>query len=391
VILINKDVHYCKLIRGNLLNNKLYNPQVTKGYIGVSEGVAKEAKGNYKPYLKRKGFIPVMLVLLLIVMIAGTAVGAVYVPFFDTFKIILKNIGLLNNATFAEGQEPIIFLVRFPRVLVAALAGTALASSGAVMQGMFRNPMADPGLLGISSGSGFGAVMAIKLGLTAASMYFMPLFAFSGALLAIFVIYMLSYQKGKVPVLTLILSGIAVSTFIGALTNIVLTLSYDYQVKEFLFWSTGGLEGRRWEHVQLVALPIVISVALMFIFSRDLNILMLGEEEARSVGLGAGKIRTILLILVSVATASAVCVSGAISFVGLIVPHIMRLIVGPNYKRLLPASAVGGAIFLVVCDLISRVVAIPYEIGVGIVTALIGAPYFLYLLLRSKKEGGVAI
>ncbi len=344
-----------------------------------------------KKALTNIGFIPVMLLLLLIVMVAGTAIGAVNVPFFDTFKIILKNIGILKHATFAEGQEPIIFLVRFPRVVVAALAGTALASSGAVMQGMFRNPMADPGLLGISSGSGFGAVLAIKLGLTAASMYFMPLFAFTGAFIAIFVIYLLSYQKGKVPVLTLMLSGIAVSTFIGAITNIILTLSYDYQVKEFLFWSTGGLDGRRWEHVQLVIIPIILSVALMFVFSRDLNVLMLGEEEAKSVGLSSGKIRTVLLILVSVATASAVCVSGAISFVGLIVPHIMRLLVGPNYKKLLPASSIGGAIFLVACDLVSRVVAIPYEIGVGIITALVGAPYFLYLLLRSKKEGGAVI
>lgn len=337
------------------------------------------------------GIIPAMLIALLVVLVAGTAIGAVYVPFFDTFRIILKNIGFPIKSTFAEGQEPIIFLVRFPRVLVAALAGTALAASGAVMQGMFRNPMADPGLLGISSGAGLGAVLAIKLGLTAVSIYLMPTFAFVGAFIAILAIYLLSYRKGKVPVLTLILSGLAISTFIGAITNTVLTLSYDYQVKEFLFWSTGGLEGRRWEHVQLVVLPILISVALMFLFSRDLNVLLMGEEEAKSVGLNAGKTRTVLLILISVATASAVCVSGAISFVGLIVPHIMRLIVGPNHKILLPASAIGGAIFLVACDLISRVVAIPYEIGVGIITALVGAPYFLYLLLRNKKEGGMAI
>nr|WP_242855799.1 iron ABC transporter permease [Ruminiclostridium josui] len=245
--------------------------------------------------------------------------------------------------------------------------------------------------MGISSGSGLGAVLAIKLGLTAVSMYFMPMFAFTGAFVAIFVIYILSYKKGKVPVLTLMLSGIAVSTFIGAITNIILTLSYDYQVKEFLFWSTGGLDGRRWEHVQLVVVPIILSVTLMFVFSRDLNVLMLGEEEAKSVGLSSGKIRTVLLVLVSIATASAVCVSGAISFVGLIVPHIMRLLVGPNYKKLLPASSIGGAIFLVACDLVARVVVVPYEIGVGIITALVGAPYFLYLLLRSKKEGGTVI
>ncbi len=337
------------------------------------------------------GIIPVMLMLLLVVMIAGTAVGAVYVPFFDTFRIILKNLGLLPNATFAEGQEPIIFLVRFPRVAVAALAGTALGTSGAVMQGMFRNPMADPGILGISSGAGLGAVLSIKLGLVTAGIFILPLSAFTGAFLAIMAIYILSYRKGKVPVLTLILSGIAVSTFLGAITNIVLTLSYDYQVKEFLFWSTGGLEGRRWEHFQLIVIPVLVSVVLMHLFSRDLNVLLMGEEEAKSVGLNTDRLRTILLVLVSLATASSVCVTGAISFVGLIVPHIMRLLVGPDHKILLPASSIGGAIFLVACDLISRVVAVPYELGVGIITALIGAPYFLYLLLRSKKEGGALI
>ena len=341
--------------------------------------------------IKKIGILPAMLIILLIVMVAGTAIGAVYIPFFDTFKIILKNLGLLGNTTFAEGQESIIFLIRFPRVLIAVLAGSALAASGAVMQAMFRNPMADPGLLGISSGAGVGAVFAIKLGLAAVSIYLMPLFAFCGAFLAIFLVYVLSYRKGKVPVLTLILSGIAISTFFGAITNTILTISYDYQVKEFLFWSTGGLDGRRWEHVQLVVLPIMISVALMLLYSRDLNVLLMGEEEAKAVGLNAGRTRTVLLILVSIATASAVCVSGAISFVGLIVPHIVRLIVGPNNKILLPTSAIAGAIFLVVCDLISRVVAIPNEIGVGIITALIGAPYFLFLLLKSKKEGGVIL
>ncbi len=337
------------------------------------------------------GIIPAMLAVLIVAMVAATATGAVHVPFFDTFKIILKNMGFFKNTVFAEGQEPIIFLVRFPRVLVAALAGTALAASGAVMQGMFRNPMADPGILGISSGAGLGAVFAIKLGVTAAGIFFMPAFAFAGAFIAISVIYILSYRKGKIPVMTLILSGIAISTFLGAITNIILTLSYDYQIKEFLFWSIGGLDNRRWEHVQLVILPIAISVALMFVFSRDLNVLLIGEEEAKSVGLNPGRTRTVLLMLISVATASAVCVSGSISFVGLIVPHIMRLIVGPDHKILLPASAVGGAIFLVICDLISRVVVMPNELGVGIITSLVGAPYFLYLLLKSKKEGGIVL
>ncbi len=338
-------------------------------------------------YPNIKGIIPIMLMILIAVMIIATAVGAVSVPFIQTVKIILKNWGLLGNVAFPEGQEPIIYLVRFPRVIVAALVGIGLATSGAIMQGMFRNPMADPGIIGVSSGAGLGAVIAITLGLTAKSIYFMPLFASVGSFAATFIIYMLASRGGKVPVLTLVLAGIAVSTFISAITNIILTLSYDYQVKEFLFWSVGGLNGRRWEHVGLVFLPVMTCVLLLFTFSRDLNILLMGEEEAQAVGLNPSRTRKILLILVSVTTASAVCVAGAVSFVGLIVPHIMRLIVGPNHRILLPVSAIGGAIFLVVCDLVSRL--FPNEIGVGIVTSLLGAPYFLYLLLKARKDGGI--
>jgi len=333
------------------------------------------------------GIIPIMFLLLVIILIFATAIGTVYVPVSDTAKIILKNLGIVKGSSFKDSQESIIFFVRLPRVIVAALVGGALAVSGTVMQGMFRNPMADPGIIGVSSGAGLGAVIAIAFGLTAKSIYFMPLFATVGALLAATVIFMLASRYGKVPVLTLILAGIAVSTFIGAITSLILTKINEYQVREYLFWSIGSLSARRWEHVNLVAIPIVICIIVLITFSRDLNILLLGEEEAHSVGLNPSKVRKKLLFFVSVTTAMAVCVSGSISFVGLIVPHIMRLIVGPDNRILLPVSALAGAIFLVGCDFIARVAIMPSEIGVGIVTSLLGAPYFLYLLNRARKEG----
>jgi iron complex transport system permease protein len=337
---------------------------------------------------KIKFIIPIMLIFLLIITIMATAIGTVYVPFFNVVKIIMHNIGLPVSGNIDQMQDIIIFMVRFPRVIVAIFVGMALAVSGAVMQGMFRNPMADPGIIGVSSGAGLGAVSAIALGLTAQSVYAMPVFASIGAFGAVFLIYLLSQKNGKIPVMTLILSGIAVGTFISAITSLVLSFISKDQIQMFVFWSFGSLNGKRWDDVRLIILPIIVCTFFLLMFSRDLNVMMLGEEDAQAVGLNPSKTRRMLLIFVSIATASAVCISGAIGFVGLIVPHIMRLIVGPDNRILLPASAIGGAIFLVACDLIARTVAMPTEIGVGIVTSLIGAPYFLFLLIRVKREGG---
>lgn len=337
----------------------------------------------------QKKFIIAMLLALMAVVVFATAVGAVYVPFAQTVKIILKNFGLIKNVEFQSGHESIIFYIRFPRVLVAVMVGAALATSGAVMQGIFRNPMADPGTLGVSSGASLGAVVAIALGLTTRSLYVMPVFAAAGALTVAFVIFVLSLRSGKISPLTLILSGIAVSMFVNAITSVVLSFARSDQIKEYIFWTTGGLGSRRWEHLAIGIGPILVCGALLFLFSRELNVLMLGEEEAYALGLDPSKARKIMLFLSSITTAVAVSVSGNISFVGLIVPHIMRLIVGPDHRALLPASAVGGALFLVLCDVVARTVIQPEEIGVGIITSLLGAPYFLSLLIKTRKEGAL--
>ncbi len=339
--------------------------------------------------LVRYSVLPVMAAILGVLVIVASATGSVSVPLGDTVGIILKRLGfnVADSFSFSDTHESIIFFVRLPRVMIAVLVGAALSTSGAVMQGMFRNPMADPGILGISSGAGLGAVTAIALGLTTRSLYFLPLFAIIGAFAAAWLIFLLASKGGRIPVLTLILSGIAVSTFIGAITSLILTKINKYQVMEFLFWSVGSLSDRRWEHVRLIAVPVMIFILILIMFSRDLNILILGEEEAQSVGLNPSKARKRMLFLVSVTTAMAVCVSGSITFAGLIVPHIIRLIIGPDNRLLLPASAIAGSIFLVGCDLFARVVIMPAEIGVGIVTSLVGAPYFLFLLNRARKEG----
>jgi iron complex transport system permease protein len=332
--------------------------------------------------------LPAMFVLLLFTIILAVALGAVYVPLGRSFRIILDNIGLISDPTLPEDQISIIYRVRLPRVIVACIAGAALSACGAVMQGLFRNPMADPGVLGVSSGAGLGAIIAITTGIAARSIYTMPVFAAIGALCAVTVIYLLSLRRGRIAPLTLILSGIAVSTFIGAVTQFILIKSNTYEVRRFVSWTMGGLSGMMWEQVRLITFPVLALLAVMMMFSRDLNLLQLGEEEAQSLGLEPSRTRKILLLISSLITATAISVCGPISFVGLIVPHIMRLIAGPDHRLLIPASAIGGAIFLTGCDILGRLPA-NGEIHVGIITAILGAPYFLYLLIRSRK-GGVA-
>jgi len=337
-------------------------------------------------YKKMRIVLPAMVAVLLVLIVTAVAVGPVYIPFGQSVRIILSNMGLLNDPSLPRDQNAIIYLVRLPRALTACLAGGALASCGAAMQGMFRNPMADPGILGVSSGAGLGAVTAITLGFAARSIYMLPLFASVGALMAVTLIYLLSLRKGKISSLTLILSGIAVSTFIGAVTQLVLMNSNNYEVRSYVFWAMGSLNGMMWSHVRLIAAPVVILILVLAFFARDLNLLLLGEEEAQSVGLEPSRSRKLLLLVTSLTVAAAISVCGPIGFVGLIVPHILRLITGPDHRILIPASALGGAIFLTGCDILARLPA-NGEISVGIITSLLGAPFFLYLLIKSRREG----
>jgi iron complex transport system permease protein len=270
------------------------------------------------------------------------------------------------------------------------LAGGGLAISGTVMQGIFRNPLAEPGILGVSAGASLGALIAISSG--TAAFFILPFYAFLGAMLAVGVILTVAMLSGgRAGTLTLIMSGMAVGSLFGALTSLTLTAASQYQVSSYIFWTMGGLANRRWEHV-LAILPLVaVTILIITIKARDLDILLLGDEEARALGVPPRATRTLMILLASVCTAAIVSMTGPIGFVGLIIPHIMRLLVGPSHRVLTVASAFGGAIFLVLCDLFTRLLAWPTgaELSVGIVTALVGAPYFLYLLFKSSRRGGL--
>ncbi|CCQ34377.1 Cobalamin import system permease protein BtuC [Halorhabdus tiamatea SARL4B] len=275
--------------------------------------------------------------------------------------------------------ETIVRQIRLPRIALGAVVGFALASAGAVMQGFFRNPMADPSIIGVSAGAAVGAVatiavpVAVPFGLQGA--------AFVGALVAAFAVYAIATENGRTPVATLLLAGVAVQTFLGAVISYLL-LEAGESLDRAVFWLMGHLHNSSWAEVE-VTLPVaVVTFVGLFAYARDLNVLMLGEEDAQTVGIAVERTKRILLALSSVLTAAAVAVAGVIGFVGLIVPHVMRLLVGPDHRILLPTSALAGATFLVATDTVAR--SGPAELPVGIVTAALGAPFFLYLLGRRE-------
>lgn len=337
---------------------------------------------------KNAGKVIVFLIgLLLIVMCISLAWGQIDIPLHSTLSVVADQLGLPGNwqSEFTQEQKAVLWFIRMPRTLVGVLVGAALGVAGAVMQGVFSNPLADPGIVGVSSGAATGAVLSIALGVSAQSMFYMPMFAFVGAICAVSITVFLAMRHGKIPVMTLLLSGVAVSMLLGALTSGILTFMNEQKLQQYLFWMVGGLDYRRWEHVYLALGPIVLGICIMLLLARHLNILVLGETEAKAVGMAVVPFRLFLLFIAAMTTATAVCVSGNIGFVGLVVPHMMRMLIGPDHRVLLPASALAGAIFLVLCDTLGRLVVPPAEVRVGIMTALLGTPYFLYLLRRIKN------
>ena len=231
-------------------------------------------------------------------------------------------------------------------------------------------------------------MLAIGLGVTAANVLSLPAFAFAGSILAVSLTVSLSMRHGRIPVMTLLLSGVVVGMFLAACTAAILTVMNEQKMQQYLFWTIGGLDYRRWDHVLLGIGPIGIGASVMVLLARHLHLLAFGEVEARAAGMPVTAFRLLFLVLASLTTAAGVCISGNIGFVGLVVPHMMRLIVGPDHRRLLPASLLAGAVFLVLCDSVGRILLPGMEIRVGIMTAFIGTPYFLYLLRRHMQMDG---
>lgn len=294
---------------------------------------------------------------------------------------------LLGKGT--ETHEIIVWKMNLPRVTMACLVGSGLGIAGATMQALFRNPMASPYILGLSSGASLGAAVALTFPITILpQMLMIPLLAFLSCMATLFLVYNISHVGGRVPTETLLLAGIAVGALLSALVSL-LTYMAGEQMAGIVYWTMGNLTNAKWDNIMVVGPLIFAGCMIMISSSRDLNAMMLGDAHAQDLGVEVKKVRLQLLVASALVTAAAVAFVGVIGFVGLVVPHILRILLGPNNRVLLPASIVGGATFVLMCDFISRVIAPKIGIlPIGIVTALIGAPYFIYLLRRRRSEVG---
>ena len=351
---------------------------------------ARQAAG----WWRRGMAVPTLAFLLALSILAATGIGAVRIPCGEVAGAILSGLrlpaaGLMPRSivSMAEGvpatHRTIILSVRLPRVMLAALVGMSLAVAGTTFQGLFRNPMADPYVIGVSSGAALGACIAILLSvdLNFLGIGAVPAFAFAGALIAVSIVYRLARRGNKVPVTTLLLSGIAVGSFLSAIVSLLVFFS-GQQLHQVTFWLMGGFSARGWDYVKMCLPYMTLGSIVISVFTRDMNALVLGEESAQHLGVDVERVKVILLMTASLLTAAAVSVSGLVGFVGLIVPHICRIMVGPDHRTLLPAAALTGALFLVGSDALARVVVAPNELPVGIVTSLFGGPFFIYLLHR---------
>jgi iron complex transport system permease protein len=283
----------------------------------------------------------------------------------------------------------IVWSVRLPRTVLAILVGGALAFSGALMQGLFRNPLADPGLIGVSAGATFAAITAIVLGETyfgaAALIYVLPVGAFLGGLIATITLYLIATRRGRTSVATMLLGGIALAALMMAASGILIFMSNDQQLRELTFWSLGSLGGASWPKIIAIIPFIAIGLILALGFASGFNALALGESEARHLGIPVQLLKRIAIVAVALLTGTAVAVSGSIGFIGIVVPHLLRLAIGPDHRYLLPVSILFGAVLLTAADMVSRTIVAPAELPIGIVTALLGAPFFLWILLRNRN------
>jgi len=339
---------------------------------------------------KRIGILLLLFGILLLAALVATSIGAAQIPLSLVGKIFLRKLPLLNQfargANFSPTYETIIFEVRLPRVILSAIVGAALATAGVIFQGLFKNPMADPYIIGVSSGAALGATLAIVLqtGTGLLGFYAVPLMAFLGAMVTTLIVYRLAKVGGRIPISSLLLAGLAVGSFLTAIISFIMA-STGKDIQAVIFWLMGGFSARNWSHVKMVLPFFLLGLPIALAFVRDLNIMLLGEEKAQHLGVEIEQVKKVLLVSASLMAAAAVSISGLIGFVGLMIPHIVRLILGPDHRLLLPCSALAGAIFLIVADTMARVLLAPTEIPVGIITAFFGAPFFIYLLRIKRK------
>ena len=355
-----------------------------------------EVESTFFRRTSRWKLIVILLILALILtVIVSLNVGYAQIPFPDILGIIGKQIpflnGIIDTSRISPQNAAIVLQIRLPRILAGVLVGAALAAAGVLYQGVFKNPMADSYVLGVSAGAAVGASLSILsgVGFVFLGLRLVQVAAFLGALSAMFLVYNISRVGSRVPVATLLLCGIAVNFFLFAIVGLLEVIASD-ELHSIVFWLVGGFSNVLWRDIWAILPFILIGIIAAYFYARDLNLLAMGEETAHHLGVNVEKSKQVLLVLASLTTAAAVSICGLVGFVGLMIPHLTRLIIGPDHRILLPTSTIIGAIFLVICDDLARVVATPFastlELPVGIITMLFGAPFFIILFKKKKQS-----
>jgi len=342
-----------------------------------------------RSHLGRAAII-VLAILLVVMMLVSMTTGASGA---SAWTVIRGWFGLAPDLPEQVLRDhAVIYNIRLPRMLLGVLVGAALAVSGLLMQGLFRNPLADPGLVGVSAGAGLGAIGIIVLGTTMLApltaflgIYALQLASFGGGLVTTFILYRVATRSGQTAIATMLLAGIAIGALAGALSGVMVYIANDAQLRDLTFWGLGSLAGANWTKIAASGPIIIVSLAAAAFLSKGLNALMLGEATAAHLGVRVQRFKIVTIVAVAGATGASVAVSGGIGFVGIVVPHLLRLVIGPDHRYLLPATALLGASFLLMADAASRLIVAPAEMPIGIITAAFGGPFFLWILLRKRS------
>lgn len=345
-------------------------------------------------YILKKNHYKLMftgtVIALFFLIIFSSTLGVANISVVEAIKILLSKIPFVGHFVKASEEMThniIVLKIRLPRILLSALVGIGLSTVGASMQGMFKNPMADPGILGISTGAALGATVAIAFGLQKAfwGIGGVTFLAFICALATTFVVYNISKVGNKIPTVTLLLSGVAISFLFSSVNTLIMFFNHD-KLEDMVLWTMGSVAAASWKQVIVVFPVVIIGSTILGLFSRDLNLMSTGSDTAKSLGVEVERTKKIILIITSIIVGACVSVSGIVGFVGLIIPHVIRLLLGSDHRVVMPFSAIGGAIFMVICDTLARNLIPPSEMPVGAITSLFGAPFFIYLLVKSKRR-----
>ncbi|HSL74606.1 MAG TPA: iron ABC transporter permease [Ilumatobacteraceae bacterium] len=357
---------------------------------GEPETAAPPGPSALEPVSGRRAAIVLagLAVGLVVVCLVAVARGAFPLTIGEVVATLADRVGIRVGTLPDELAQSVLWDIRVPRVLLGVLIGVALGVAGALMQGTFANPLAEPGIVGVSSGAALGAVLAIVVGFTAFGTWSISSAAFLGGLAAVVLVYASARSGGRTEVVTLVLTGVALNAMTGALIGMISYFSTDAELRSITFWLLGSLAQATWPKVAVVAPMVVLATAVAWTQARRLDVLALGEAPARHLGVDVERLRMLAMVCVAVLTASAVAFAGIITFVGLVIPHLVRMLVGPGHTKLLPASMLAGALIVVLGDLIARTAAAPAEIPLGTLTALVGSPVFFVLLRRTRRQQG---